>query len=234
MAKGRKVKHSRPIVSGYLEKVSANIFDSFKEEIISVIAGHQGIYALYRKNKLYYVGLATDLKNRISHHLLDRHQGKWTHFSLYIIRKEDHTRELESLVLRIADPSGNAVRGKLRSTNLLPKLKAQVKEKIRQEYEDLFKGYKIFDRKKIKLKRKHKFNPLKGCFPQGKVIRATWKGKSYKAWVSSGGSIKFDGQLFFSPSAAGKAVRQGRSTDGWRFWKFKDKSGKLRNLDAIR
>jgi len=72
MAKRRKIKHSsRPIVSGYLEKVSASIFDSFKEEIISVIAGHQGVYALYQKNKLYYVGLATDLKNRISHHLLE-------------------------------------------------------------------------------------------------------------------------------------------------------------------
>jgi hypothetical protein len=235
MAKRRKRKHSsRPIVSGYLEKVSANIFDSFKEEIISVIAGHQGVYALYRKNKLYYVGLATDLKSRISHHLLDRHQGKWTHFSLYIIRRAEHTRELESLLLRIADPSGNAVRGKLRTTNLLPKLKVQVKDKIRQEYDDLFKGYKIFDRKKKKLRRKHKFNPLKGCFPEGKVIRATWKGKTYKAWVSSAGSIKFDGQTFYSPSAAGQAVRGGRHTNGWVFWRFKDTNGRIKKLSAVR
>jgi len=47
MAKRRKRKRSsRPIVSGYLEKVSANIFDSFKEAITAMIAGHQGVYAL--------------------------------------------------------------------------------------------------------------------------------------------------------------------------------------------
>jgi len=55
MARKRK-RSSRPIVSGYLEKVSADIFDRYKEEIISVIAGHQGIYALYDKNKLHNVG----------------------------------------------------------------------------------------------------------------------------------------------------------------------------------
>jgi len=233
MAKRRKRKHSsRPIVSGYLEKVSANIFDSFKEEIISVIAGHQGVYVLYRKNKLYYVGLAIDLKNRISHHLLDRHQGKWTHFSLYMIRREEHTRELESLLLRIADPSGNAVRGKLRTTNLLPKLKAQVKEKFKDILIDIFD--KGSDQKNKKLRRKHKFNPLKGCFPQGKPILATWRGKKYKAWVSPRGSIKFDGQTFYSPSAVGKSIREGRATNGWVFWRFKDKNGRLKKLLTIR
>ena len=134
MSKRRKRKHSsRPIVSWYLEKVSADIFDKvrYKEEIISVISGHQGIYALYHKSKLYYVGLATDLKNRLLHHLLDKHQGKWTHFSLYIIRKEEHTREIESLLIHIADPSGNAIRGKLRSKNLRPVLEARVREKNR-------------------------------------------------------------------------------------------------------
>jgi hypothetical protein len=238
MAKSRKRKHSsRPIVSGYLEKVSANIFDSFKEEIISVIAGHQGVYALYRKNKLYYVGLATDLKNRISHHLLDRHQGKWTHFSLYMIRREEHTRELESLLLRIAYPAGNAMRGKLRTTNLLPKLKAQVKEKIRQEYEDLFKGYKLFDKKKRKRRRKHrikKFNSLKGYFPAGKVLHANYKGKEYKAWVYSNGRIKVDGHIFDSPSLAGLAVTGKSTMNGWKFWKYKDKSGDFVYIDNLR
>ena len=129
MAKTRKRKHSsRPIVSGYLEKVSADIFDRYKGEIISVIAEHQGIYALYNKNKLHNVGLASDLKNRIKQHLKDKHQDKWTHFSLYIIRREEHTKEVESLFLRIYRPKGNVVKGKLRrAINLLPKLKAQVK-----------------------------------------------------------------------------------------------------------
>jgi len=109
VAKKKKTKRTtRPIISGYLERVSALIFDKYKKEITDMIRGHQGLYALYYKNKLYYVGLASNLKNRINHHLRDRHQGKWTHFSLYIIRKADHIKELESLLLRIADPTGNA------------------------------------------------------------------------------------------------------------------------------
>ncbi len=236
MAKRRKRKHSsRPIVSGYLEKVSADIFDRYKEEIISVIAGHQGIYALYNKNKLHNVGLASDLKNRIKQHLQDKHQDKWTHFSLYIIRREEHTKEVESLFLRIYRPKGNVVKGKLRrATNLLPKLKAQVKEKIRQEYVDIFKGYELFDKKKKKHRRKHKFNPLKGCFPKGKHIFATWRGKKFKAWVSPRGSIKFDGQTFYSPSAAGQAARKGRSTNGWVFWRFEDTNGRIKKINSIR
>ena len=109
-AKKKKKHTAHAIVSGYLEKVNASIFDKFRTEITDLTKGHQGIYALYRKNKLYYVGLATNLRNRIKHHLNDRHKGKWTHFSLYIIHREDHIKELESLVLRIAYPDGNAVR----------------------------------------------------------------------------------------------------------------------------
>jgi hypothetical protein len=239
MAKRRKRKRSsRPIVSGYLEKVSADIFDRYKEEIISVIAGHQGIYALYDKNKLHNVGLASDLKNRIKQHLKDKHQDKWTHFSLYIIRREEHTKEVESLFLRIYRPKGNAVRGTLRrAINLLPKLKAQVKERNKQEIEDIFKGYKLFDKKKRKRRRKHKikkFNSLRGYFPAGKVIYANYKGEEYKAWVFSNGRIKVNGEIFDSPSLAGLAVTKKRTMNGWRFWKYKEKNGELVYIDQLR
>jgi hypothetical protein len=236
MSKRRKRKlSSRPIVSGYLEKVSADIFDRYKEEIISVIAGHQGIYALYDKNKLHNVGLASDLKNRIKQHLKDKHQDRWSHFSLYIIRREEHTKEVESLFLRIYRPKGNVVKGKLRrAINLLPKLKVQVKEKIRQEYVDLFKGYELFDKKKKKHRRKHKFNPLKGRFPEGKVIYANYKGKEYKAWVYSNGRIRVNGEIFDSPSLAGLVVTKKRTMNGWRFWKYKNKNGELVYIDTLR
>jgi hypothetical protein len=239
MAKRRKRKRSsRPIVSGYLEKVSADIFDRYKEEIISVIAGHQGIYALYDKNKLHNVGLASDLKNRIKQHLKDKHQDKWTHFSLYIIRREEHTKEVESLFLRIYRPKGNVVKGKLRrAINLLPKLKAQVKERSKQEIDDIFKGYKIFDKEKRKRRRKHrikKFNSLRGYFPQGKVIHANYKGKEYKAWVYSNGRIKVDGEIFDSPSLAGLAITNKSTMNGWRFWKYKNKTGELVYIDKLR
>ena len=238
MAKGRKRKHSsRPIVSEYLEKVSADIFDRYKKEIISVIAGQQGVYALYHKNKLHNVGLASDLKNRIKQHLKDKHQDKWTHFSLYIIRREEHTKEVESLFLRIYRPKGNTVRGALRrAINLLPELKAQVKERSRQEIDDIFKGYKLFDKKKKKRhhRHKHKFNLLRGRFPGGKAIYASYKGKEYKAHVYSNGRIKVDGEIFDSPSLAGLAITKKSTMNGWRFWKYKNKNGELVYIDTLR
>jgi len=64
------------------------------------------VYALYRREKLYYVGLATNLRSRINQHLKDRHKGKWTHFSLYILRKTEHLRELYDI---FAKGQGDAI-----------------------------------------------------------------------------------------------------------------------------
>jgi hypothetical protein len=114
MAKTKKAKRrSRAIVRGYLERINSLVFESYRNQITELIGGNHGVYALYNRDKLYYVGLATDLKGRIRHHLKDRHRGKWDRFSLYIIRKEDHIKEVESLLMRIAKPPGNKVLGKL-------------------------------------------------------------------------------------------------------------------------
>lgn len=238
MAKKKKTKrNTKPIVSGYLEKVNAKIFDKFRTEITEMTKGHQGIYALYRRNKLYYVGLASNLRNRIKYHLRDRHQGKWTHFSLYIIGKSDHIKELESLLLRIAYPEGNSQRGKLRTTNnLLPKLKNQVKKKIKDEYEDLFKTHRTKSKKKVSKKKQtvKGEKPLKGLFKKRTSVYAIHKGYEYKALVYSTGTIRYDGTLYDTPSAAGAAAREGKSTNGWVFWKYKDKDGNLVKLAELR
>lgn len=243
MAKTKNVKKKdHPIITGFLEKVNASIFDKYLGEITDMTNGHQGLYALYRKSHLYYVGLARNLRNRIKHHLKDRHQGKWTHFSLYIIRKEDHIKELESLLLRIAYPKGNSVRGKLKSTNLLPLLKVQVKRKIKEELEALFKGSHAYSanpktaaRKIIKTaEAKKNAKRLSGAFRAGKCIYATYKGKDHKAWVFNSGTIKYSGQLYNSPTAAAKVITGGTAINGWSFWKYKDKSGTLVKLSTVR
>ncbi len=88
MAKAKKhVRKSRPIVIGHLEKVSRGIFDKYQKQITGMIKGHHGVYALYRRNNLYYIGLASNLKNRIKTHLKDKHGTSWSHFSLYIFKK---------------------------------------------------------------------------------------------------------------------------------------------------
>jgi len=69
-------------------------------------------YALYKGKDLYYVGLAKNLRSRLHGHLKDRHAEAWDRFSVYLTQGDEHLKELESLVLRIAAPTGNRVAGK--------------------------------------------------------------------------------------------------------------------------
>jgi len=241
--KNRKFKHiTRSIIQGHLEKVSSVVFERYLNEITSLISGNQGVYALYRRHKLYYIGLASNLKWRIRHHLRDKHKGKWDRFSLYIIRKEDHIREIEALLVRIAGPAGNSQKGRLKkSLNLLPKLKHKVKLKQDEERIKLFEE-RVGGRMKKTPKKKAKTRvilkrvdrPLKGILGGGKRLYANYKGKTYKAYVYNNGKIKYDGRFYESPSAVGSVIRDGKSTNGWRFWKYKNKSGELVPLSELR
>lgn len=236
----KKKRGARPIIKGHLEKINSRIFDQNRKQIAEIIEEHQGIYALYRKEKLYYVGLATDLRRRINWHLRDKHKGKWTHFSLYILRRDEHLRELEALVLRIADPTGNYTKGKLKgSKDLRRNLKALLRKDFKEFIEDLLGGGEPVEkkgkRKKAKITRKSN-RPMKGYFPGGKMIYAKYIGKEYRAWVMGNGRIKIipSGELFDSPSMAGISVTKKMTMNGWRFWKYKDKNGELVYIDQLR
>jgi hypothetical protein len=235
MARKKKSK-ARSIITGHLEKIGSKVFDDYRTVITDLIKGHQGIYALFKKDRLYYVGLARNLKSRINAHTKDGHQNKWTHFSLYIIRKEDHIKEIESLVLRIAYPKGNKVRGKLKqSKDLRPLLKRMLKDEWIKQLGGIIGGRSIPAGriKRIKGKKIDK-RPLQNYFSQGKVIYANYRGKEYKAWVYRNGKIKFNGKFFESPSVAGIAVTKKKTINGWRFWKYKNKDGELVYIDQLR
>jgi hypothetical protein len=79
-----------------------------------------------------------------------------------------------------------------------------------------------------------KNRPLKGFFPNGKAIYATYQGKDYKAWVFRNGKIKYSGHFFINPSPAGRAVTKKKALNGWKFWKYKNKDGELDYIDAMR
>jgi hypothetical protein len=256
-AKKKMKRRARAIVVGHLEKISSGVFEDYPEQITGLTEGTQGVYALYRRKKLYYIGLASDLKRRIKWHLKDKHKGKWDQFSLYIIRKTDHIREVESVVVRIAEPRGNKQRGRLRgSKNLVWELDEAIKERQEAERIKILGGGKGRGREKkvrkrrkkgkteertlrkrlAKRRRKRKMvkRPLRGVFPRGKVIYASYKGKDYKAWVRTNGGIRFNGQTYDSPSGAAKAILDRGAVNGWRFWKYKDKDGNLVMLRDLR
>jgi hypothetical protein len=106
------------LVSQYLENISRNALKKYQDITKGYVRHRQGIYALYRRDRLYYVGLATDLRWRLKQHLNDHHGQSWDRFSVYLTVGDQHLRDLESLVLRIVKPTGNKVKGKFsRSEN---------------------------------------------------------------------------------------------------------------------
>lgn len=103
MAKKRKKRTRRAqLVFEFLENVSRTVLDRYLAIIGAYVRGKQGIYALYRKNRLYYVGLASNLIGRLKSHLRDRHADTWDRFSIYLTKSDKHLKELETLAIRIA------------------------------------------------------------------------------------------------------------------------------------
>jgi GIY-YIG catalytic domain len=122
------------LVSQHLENISHEAMSKYQDVIRSYVRGRQGIYALYRKDQLYYVGLAKNLRSRLRHHLRDRHRKLWDRFSVYLTIGDSHLKELESLILRTIKPPGNHQSGKFtKSENLRGRLSRKLRARQRQE-----------------------------------------------------------------------------------------------------
>jgi predicted GIY-YIG superfamily endonuclease len=59
--------------------------------------GYAGVYALYNKERLYYVGLATNLYGRLRGHTKNRHKGKWDQFAIFRVRRVRYLKDMETL-----------------------------------------------------------------------------------------------------------------------------------------
>src|SRR4030042_97539 len=101
-----------PLVCQHLENISRDALEKYQGIIRQYVRRRNGVYALYRRGKLHYVGLASNLRSRLGHHLRDRHQDSWDRFSVYLTIGDTHLKELEALILRIFKPAGNKVKGK--------------------------------------------------------------------------------------------------------------------------
>src|SRR5690242_19008113 len=104
-----------PLVSQFLERISGDTLAQHQRIIREFVQRRSGVYALYRRDRLYYVGLASNLRNRLKHHLRDKHKGRWDRFSVYLTIGASRIKDLEPLVLRIFRPDGNSQKGKLRN-----------------------------------------------------------------------------------------------------------------------
>jgi hypothetical protein len=241
-------RKAKKLVIQHLENISRKALEDYQRNIQEYIKGKQGVYALYRGDRLKYVGLATDLRWRLMTHLRDRHAQTWDKFSVYFTADDEHLRELEALVIRIATPKENRVKGKLAgSENLRRRFQRDISVRQRQERneimgvaEEISEPGEAQERKRQAKRR----NLVGGAGRKAELplafvgkwfrIRADYKGKRYTAKVRANGKINLNGKLYSSPSFAGMAITRTVTLNGWRFWKHKNKNGQWVWIDELR
>ncbi|NVL89536.1 MAG: DUF2924 domain-containing protein [Desulfobacterales bacterium] len=223
----------KQLVLQHLEDISWKVLEEYPGVVKEMIRKKSGVYALYRRNKLYYVGLASNLMGRLKTHLKDRHHGSWERFSVYLTVRNEHMKELESLLLRIVNPSGNKQTGKFaKSENLRSTLNQKIKENDADRRALLIGGHVARRRRRSKIKKGEGIKSLAGIVDRRISLKRVYKGKVFKASLRKDGTISFKGKVYESPTGAARKV-VGRTCNGWSFWRYKDKKGEwvpLKNL----
>ena len=225
-----------PLVSQYLERISREAVVKYRPLLEAHVRHREGIYALYKKKKLYYVGLASDLRWRLRQHLKDHHGHSWDRFSVYLTVGEKHLKELETLILHITwKPLGNEQKGRFKySENLKRTLKREIKHHQRDELLSLMGQDTEKKKKKLSKRKDRERRPIMADYIKGPMkLRAVLKGKVFKARVRADGSIRFRRKIYNSPSAAGGAASR-RSCDGWYFWRYQRAPGDWVKLNELR
>jgi len=223
-----------PLVSQHLESISREALEKYQDIVRRYVRRRQGVYALYRRNKLYYIGLASNLRSRLAHHLRDHHQASWDRFSVYLTIGDSHLKELESLILRVVKPKGNKQKGKfLRSDDVRRRFARDIRSRQRNELLSLLGKEKVLDVEEGKLATGRQ--PILADYIDGPIkLQASYKGKIIKARVGRNGSIRFKRKVYWSPSLAGAAACKRRTCNGWTFWQYERAPGDWVPLNELR
>jgi hypothetical protein len=228
----------KKLINQYLEFMADEVFNKHSSIIRNYIKDKTGIYALYKDNKLVYVGLASDMMNRLKTHRKDKHKEAWDRFSIYLTETDEHLRELEALLLRVADPKRNSQTGKLKQAeNLERRLKKNISEYQKKEREYLFKGQhadseEIAD-EVVSGGRTSTMLKYMKQFKKGMKIRLVFKRITHYARVDKKGIIILNGNKYTSPSLAGNAIRH-NSINGWDCWEYENRPDNWVKLDKLR
>jgi len=229
-----KKQKQNALVSQYLEGISRTALAEYQSFFREKARRRNGVYALYRNKKLYYVGLARDLRGRLKTHLRDKHGQSWDRFSMYLTVGDDHIKELESLVLRIVRPAGNRQGGKFaKAQNLRREFARRVKHDAVLHLSELL-GVDTISLARAKQNNTASKAVLVNYIAGPLLLRARVAGRPVKARVLRNGAISFSGKRFQSPSAAARAaLPHRRAVNGWSFWTYERAPGdwvKLREL----
>lgn len=229
------MKRNAQLVCQHLENISREALEEYQDIIRQYVRGRQGVYALFRRGKLYYVGLATNLRNRLTQHLRDRHADSWDRFSVYLTIGDHHLRELEALILRTVNPAGNQQKGKFaKSEDLRLRFRRDMKQSLDAEFKGMFAD-PLPAKRKVKAPEADGRTPVLAKYATAAFpLRAHFKGKMIKAQVRRDGTIRFAGKLFNSPSLAAAAACNRPTCNGWAFWTYERAPGDWVPLDALR
>lgn len=229
------MKNQQKLVLQHLENISWKVLQEYPGIIRTMIKGKWGVYALYRKDKLYYVGLANNLMGRLKNHLKDRHHNRWDRFSVYLTIKSSHIKELESLLIRVTNPPGNRLKGKfIKSIGLRSELNAKMIAFDANRRAGLIGGLVEQKWQKTFAKKAGGNRSLAGLFTKRIKLKARYKGVTYFATLRKDGKISHKNRVYESPTMAAKIVTRRRTISGWHFWKYKDAKGKWVRLISLK
>ena len=121
MKKRKKKSHSKKksnkgaLIKGMSKRLPIQLLGdrSFESGLQEIMRGYAGVYALYKGESLYYVGLATNLYGRLRFHTRNKHRKKWDRFAIFRVNRVRYLKDMETLLLQVAQPRGNAVSGHL-------------------------------------------------------------------------------------------------------------------------
>jgi hypothetical protein len=214
-------KKTPKLVTQYLEKISREALARHFDALRSFMRHRNGVYGLFRKGKLYYVGLASDLRGRLKNHLRKMHPKAWDSFSVYLTIGDQHMRELESLMLRMAEPPGNKQLGKFSGAENIRKKFARAVEAKQKRERDRLLGVEPEEER------------VEHLISRATRIRTRYKGQLVKARLRRDLTVRWKGKLYNTPSAAARAVCK-RTVNGWTFWQYQRSPGDWVPIDELR
>ena len=224
-----------PLVCQHLENVSREVLKKHQDIIRNYVRGRHGVYALYKGDRLYYVGLASNLKMRLGSHGRNQHGQNWDRFSVYLTIGDRSLRELEALLLRIVKPKGNSQTGKFAKSE---DLKRRFGRDIRQYYQTqwrtlLGKPVKVSSTKVKPARSQKQARMITTLGGRAVRLRRVYKGKLYKARLRKDGTVLMNRAIYPSATAAGRAICK-HSVNGWQFWNCERAPGDWVKLATIR
>lgn len=102
LRKKRKHRSTKgALIKGMSRRLPSEILDIplFEKGLRKIMRHYAGIYALYHKKKIYYIGLSRNLHGRLKWHLKDRLAGKWDQFIIFRIQRVTYLKDIETLIL---------------------------------------------------------------------------------------------------------------------------------------